>query len=351
MSVAVPPDREFAYVYEVQDNGEGVYTVVDANARFSGFQGVASGVDVVDTKDGASDNQGVLGDGKTDDNFAIQFEEVGDFAPNQSFTFVGTVASVTDIKLTGNGPTVNPIPLPSNASEYGFVALLGNKLYLFTDVSLGKTTGIVTLNVNPAAEETICFMAGTLIRTPSGEVPVESLKRGDLVLTNDGREIPVCWLGRQTVSTVFADKLRVLPIRIKAGALGENVPSRDLLVSPDHALLVEGALIHGGALVNGSSVVRETNVPRTFTYYHVEVDDHSLILAENTPAETFVDNVDRLAFDNWAEHEALYTEGKAITELPYPRAKAHRQVPVSTRVKLAERARLIGALVDQADVA
>jgi hypothetical protein len=188
-----------------------------------------------------------------------------------------------------------------------------------------------------------CFYAGTMVRTPDGEVRVETLKRGDLVLTSDGRSIPISWLGRQTVSTLFSDPLRVLPIRIKAGALAENVPSRDLLVSPDHAILVEGALIQAGALVNGSSIVRERNVPRVFTYYHVEVDDHSLILAENTPAETFVDNVDRLGFDNWAEHEALYPDGKPINELPYPRAKSHRQVPVSIRVMLGARAQAIGA--------
>jgi hypothetical protein len=51
--------------------------------------------------------------------------------------------------------------------------------------------------------------------------------------------------------------------------------------------------------------------------YDVDVDDHSLILAENTPAEVFVDNVDRLAFDNWAEHQPHYPEGKDIIELPY----------------------------------
>ena len=86
-----------------------------------------------------------------------------------------------------------------------------------------------------------------------------------------------------------------------------------------------------------TSFVRETNVPKVFTYYHVEIDDHSLIMTENTPAETFVDNVDRLNFDNWAEHEALYPEGRPIAELPYPRAKSHRQVPVSTRVTLGAR--------------
>ena len=97
--------------------------------------------------------------------------------------------------------------------------------------------------------------------------------------------------------------------------------------------------------------MRETTVPRVFVYYHVELDDHALIVAENTPVETFVDNVDRLNFDNWVEHQALYPEGKSINELPYPRAKAHRQVPVNIRVMLAERAQRIGAVADGAAVA
>jgi hypothetical protein len=155
----------------------------------------------------------------------------------------------------------------------------------------------------------------------------------------------VSWIGRQTVSTHFGDPLRVLPIRIKASALGDRVPCRDLLLSPDHAILINDVLIQAGALVNGTSIVRETNVPQTFTHYHVELDDHSLILAENTPAETFIDNVDRLGFDNWQEHEALYPEGKPIVEMPYPRAKAHRQVPRAIREQLAARgAALCGAV-------
>jgi hypothetical protein len=215
----------------------------------------------------------------------------------------------------------------------------GNYLFM-TDTAAplgGQLTG-----VNTNTDTTFCFVAGTMIRTPDGEAAVETLKRGDLVLTDDGRSVPVDWLGIQTVSLRFADKMRVLPIRIRAGALAENVPACDLLVSPDHALLVGGVLIQAGALVNGTSITRETNVPTSFVYYHVEVDDHSLILAENTPAETFVDNVDRLGFDNWAEHEALYPNGKPVNELPYPRAKSHRQVPVSVRVMLGARAQVLG---------
>ena len=144
------------------------------------------------------------------------------------------------------------------------------------------------------------------------------------------------WIGRQTVAPFFAGALR-LPIRVKAGAFGDDVPCRDLLLSPDHALFVDGVLAIAGALVNGTSIVHESNVPVVFTYYHVEVDDHSLILAENTPAETFIDNADRETFDNWREFEELYPEGKSIVEMPYPRAKAYRQVPRTIRERLAER--------------
>jgi hypothetical protein len=170
------------------------------------------------------------------------------------------------------------------------------------------------------------------------------LRRGDLVMTTEGMAMPISWIGRQTVAARFADPLRSWPIRIKADALADNVPSRDLLLSPDHALLVGDVLIHAGALVNGTSIVRETDVPSVFVYYHVELDDHSLILAENTPAETFVDNVDRLNFDNWAEHEALYPEGKPIEEMRHPRAKGRRQVPMNIRAALDARAQAIGAV-------
>ena len=194
-----------------------------------------------------------------------------------------------------------------------------------------------------------CFMPGTLIRTPSGAVAVEELEIGDVVVTSEGEVTPVKWIGRQTISTRFADPLRVGPIQIRAGALANNVPLRDLFVSPDHAVLVDGILVNAGALVNGTSIVRARDLPTTFTYYHVELWNHSLILAENTPAETFIDNVDRLAFDNWAENEALYPSAAPLQEMDYPRAKAARQVPQRSRERLAGRAgRIVGAVATAA---
>jgi hypothetical protein len=218
--------------------------------------------------------------------------------------------------------------------------LNGNTIKKSDTLTIQKGVGWNLTNNSPVngPATPACFLAGTAVRTPSGDVLVETLKIGDTITLNDGRTAPVFWVGVRTVCMVFADVLRCLPIRIKAHALGANLPSRDLLLSSDHAVLVDGLLIQAGALVNGVSIVREHHVPTEFRYFHVEVEDHSLLLAENVPAETFVDNVDRMAFDNWAEHQALYPDAPAIEEMEYPRAKAHRQVPPAIRNHLSARA-------------
>lgn len=228
-------------------------------------------------------------------------------------------------------------------SDSGFIArnVDTGAYYYFTNEQLPDSL----LNTDLTEQSgvlAVCFMPGTMIATPAGERAVETLKIGDHVLARDGRSVAIRWIGEQTVAPRFADPLR-LPIRVKAGALSENVPARDLRLSPDHALFIDGVLVHAGALVNGSSIVRDADVPAVFTYYHVETEDHSLILAEGAAAETFVDNIERQRFDNFAEYAALYPEGHSVAELPYPRAKAHRQVPQAIRLKLAER---VGALAD-----
>ena len=73
----------------------------------------------------------------------------------------------------------------------------------------------------------------------------------------------------------------------------------------------------------------------SYTVYHVETEAHEVILANGAPAETFIDNVSRRAFDNYAEFEALYGDVPEMEELPYPRAMSARQVPGAIRAWLA----------------
>lgn len=198
------------------------------------------------------------------------------------------------------------------------------------DLQNGKIQALTLISTNAP-----CFCAGTRIRTPEGDRNVETLEAGDMVLTAEGEAVPVRWIGRRTVDMRFADPLRAQPIRIKAGALGNGLPSRDLLVSPDHAMFLDGLLVQAGAMVNGVSILRETRMTGSFIYYHIETPEHSLLLAEGAPTESFVDNAGRMAFDNWAEYEALQGVGAPLTEMPYTRAKSARQLPASIRAKLA----------------
>ncbi|WBO59092.1 MULTISPECIES: Hint domain-containing protein [unclassified Acidocella] len=202
------------------------------------------------------------------------------------------------------------------------------------------TQGFAVIEASDGSVDIIlCFYPGTRLAAEDGEIEVQDVKAGTMLRVADGRVLPVRWVGRSEVSMRFADPLRSLPIRIKAGALADNLPVRDLLVSPDHVMFLDDVLIQAGALINGLTILREENVPEYFTYYHVELETHELLLAEGAPTESFVDNVDRMHFQNWDERAAA-TLAAPIVEMPYPRAKSYRQVPKRLRAMLEARAGL-----------
>ncbi|MGO9991040.1 MAG: Hint domain-containing protein [Steroidobacteraceae bacterium] len=162
-------------------------------------------------------------------------------------------------------------------------------------------------DINGGTDITIaCYRRGTRILTAQGEVAIERLSIGDLVTTMSGGSMPIRWIGRRSYScAVAAGNRAVLPILIRAGALADGIPRRDLWVSPSHALFVEGALIPAQELVNGVSIIQEERVDEV-TYLHLELDTHQVIVAEGAFAESYVDDESRAQFDNAADYVLRY---------------------------------------------
>ncbi len=109
--------------------------------------------------------------------------------------------------------------------------------------------------------QAVCYVRGTMIRTPTGELPIETLRPGMQVITlADGREVPqtVNWVGHRRISVAAHPRPEtVAPIRIERDAIADGMPHRDLLVSPDHAIFVDGMLIGARQLLNGTTIRQE----------------------------------------------------------------------------------------------
>ena len=200
----------------------------------------------------------------------------------------------------GNGPANGMMSTDIGVGEPN-TAPVGSSLQRQPDGSWIYTEGS-----NTSGTENECFLEGTQILTDKGYQKVEDLRPGDNVIGQDGRVHLVKWVGIQTMTPEENNS----PIQFKAGALGPNIPIKDLFVSPDHAIFVEGLLINAGALVNSITVL-QTKMSESFKYYHIELDQHALIVAEGVLAESYLpQREDRDAYDNGAEYEMLYPARK-----------------------------------------
>ena len=142
-----------------------------------------------------------------------------------------------------------------------------------------------------------CFRAGTRIATPAGEVAVEALKVGDHVRLARGGKRCILWIGHRRIDCARHPRPEtVWPVRIAAGAFGAGVPYRDLWLSPDHAVLLDGVLVPVKYLIDGERIVQVRM--ETVEYWHVELAQHDVLLAEGLPSESYLDTGDGASFDN-----------------------------------------------------
>lgn len=144
----------------------------------------------------------------------------------------------------------------------------------------------------------ICFAPGTRVATETGQRLIETLRPGDTVLTRDNGPQQVLWMGHRRMSGARLYAMPHLrPIRLRAGAVGMDEPDQDLIVSPQHRMLVRGAharalfntdevLVEAAALVNDKTILVDRAL-REVTYVHVLLERHNVIWANGLQTESF----------------------------------------------------------------
>ncbi|MFO1025016.1 MAG: Hint domain-containing protein [Acetobacteraceae bacterium] len=274
---------------------------LDAANTFTGGITLAAGTLVLGTAFGAG--LGTItftGDPNLDFTIAnAPLNTIAGFAP-------GDVIDITDLQTTATEATLDPITdklsIPYTNSGGGTLILqlsgnyTGQHFYLTPDGGTGTSLSVT------------CFVQGTRILTATGEVVIERLRTGDRVATLDRGLLPVRWIGYRRIDlTRHRDPAVARPIRFLPDSLGDGIPVRELRVSPDHAMLIDGKLIPARLLVNGATILRDWQSDSVI-YFHVETMPHSILLAENALSESYLDTGNRGLFENGAAPLILHPD-------------------------------------------
>lgn len=183
----------------------------------------------------------------------------------------------------------------------------------------------------------VCFASDTLISTPDGQVPVQNLKVGDPVMTLDNGPQPIRWIGSRKLSRKqLKQSPSLFPVRIRAHALGDQLPARDLLVSPQHRLMIRSRIVErmfdcNEVLVAANKLLSLPGISVAddidcVEYFHFIFDKHEVVFAENAPAESLLAGAQALkALDTAAVREILTLFPELANENHQP--KPARQIP------------------------
>jgi hypothetical protein len=274
--------------------------VIEPGGSFIGAIAATDAADVVQF--GAGDTPG----GTISLSSTFGGASVLSFAPAASLTIEGSIAQLA------LGQTIDGFAIGDTMKLDGFAAT-GDSFVAGTGLELFSGSSTITLDItgnfttadfvvtDPPANTTIalvpCFTEGTRILTDRGSMPVEALRVGDYLVRHDGIVAPIVWIGRRRLD--LRRHLRpetVRPIVIEAGAVCDGVPSRALMISPDHALYLSGHLVPAKALLNGVTIRQVRR--REVTYFHVELAAHAVIYAEGCPVESYLETGNRGAFES-----------------------------------------------------
>lgn len=241
-----------------------------------------------------------LGGGSPDPNTQVQ---IGGQTYSFSVNWVGTLPTANrdgagQVPTQFRGEEVIRIAVQDYPAvgEVTYLTFMPNQQATAAEMDAFGNGRISVQNINETPQPIpVCFVEGTRLATVNGDVAVEDLQVGDLVMTRDHGPQPVRWIGSTAHSWPGTDdKLR--PIRIPAGSMPGNLPRRDLMVSPQHRILlsqdhfpfVQKAEYLAPAIgLEGYRGIQRDAACRTVRYYHVLLDHHSILLAEGLSCESF----------------------------------------------------------------
>ncbi|WP_368346210.1 Hint domain-containing protein [Pelagovum sp. HNIBRBA483] len=188
-------------------------------------------------------------------------------------------------------------------------------------------------NLSSTGPVLICFGGGTRITTPYGDIPVEHLSVGDLVLTQDGRAVPIRWIGKKALSPLQLKLFPALrPITIPRDQFGPGLPNRPLTLSPQHRISFGGwqteVLFGATEVLFAAKFLMDGVVPAApemgVEYFHLLFDQHEVILANGLASESFqpgTRGLGSLSPDDAAEISALFPDAPTV---PTARPDAHQ---------------------------
>jgi len=224
----------------------------------------------------------------------------------------------------GSGGTYRPIVLGA-----------GGKYYLLSNSPIpGSPDNTGTLD--DAANFIYCYLKDTLILTPEGKKKIQELNINDEILNHDQKSIKIKWIGKQIINPVFAKLNKELPIKISANAIDINIPERDLFLSPDHSIFLEGLMINAKALVNGHTIYQVSEWKDDVEYYHIMTENHEIIYSEGVPSETLHlnDEIQLNKFINAYELKEAFPNRLFMERINLPFIQYPRQVPQFIKNKL-----------------